>query len=64
MTSKKLNVIIGFMVAFIICFMVGSFAYDNIRTFQSDQAYEESLKDLDDKQQQNASGQTSQERKK
>ena len=64
MTNKKLNVIIGIMVAFIICFMVGSFTYDNIRTLQSDQAYEESLKDLSDKQQQNASGQTSQESRK
>jgi len=64
MTNKKFNVVIGIMVAFIICFMVGSFTYDNIRTYQSDQAYEESLKDLNDKQQENASGQTSQESKK
>ena len=61
MTKRKFNIMIVVMLVFIVCFMVGSFAYDNIIQQRSDAAYEESLKNLDSKEQENASGSTSQE---
>lgn len=44
------------MVVFIVLFLAGSFAYENYLFKKQDAEYNESLKDLDDKQQENASG--------
>ena len=49
------------MVAFIVLFLAGSFAYENYLFKKQDAEYTESLKDLDSKQQQNASGKTNEE---
>lgn len=61
MTKKKINVILTIMVAFIVLFLAGSFAYENYLFKKQDAEYTESLKDLDSKQQQNASGKTNEE---
>lgn len=61
MTKKKINVIITIMVVFIVLFMAGSFAYENYLIKKQDQQYEQSLKDLDDKKQENSTGKTNQE---
>jgi len=61
MTKRKFNIMIIVMLVFIVCFMVGSFAYDNIMQQRSDAAYEEELKNLENKEHENASGSTSQE---
>ena len=61
MTKKKINVILAIMVAFIVIFLAGSFAYENYLIQKLDQEYNESLKDLDNKQQDNSSGKTNEE---
>jgi flagellar basal body-associated protein FliL len=61
MTKKKINVIITIMVVFIVLFMAGSFAYENYLIKKQDQQYEQTLKDLDDKKQENSTGKTNQE---
>ena len=61
MTKKKINVILTIMVVFIVLFLAGSFAYENYLFKKQDAEYNESLKDLDNKQQENASGKTNEE---
>ena len=61
MTKKKINVILTIMVVFIVLFLAGSFAYENYLFNKQDAEYNESLKDLDGKQQENASGLTNNE---
>jgi len=61
MTKKKINVILTIMVVFIVLFLAGSFAYENYLFKKQDAEYNESLKDLDNKQQENASGKTNNE---
>lgn len=63
MTKKKINVIITIMIIFIVVFLAGSFAYENYIIRKQDQEYEESLKNLDQKQEENASGKTNEESK-
>ena len=61
MSKKTLNKIISILVIFIVLFLAGSFAYENYLFKKQDAEYTESLKDLDSKQQQNASGKTNEE---
>ena len=62
MTRKALNIIMGILVAFIVVFFAGSFAYDNFLMEQSDRQYEQSLEgDLDQASKDNQSGATNQE---
>ena len=61
MTKKKINVILTIMVVFIVLFLAGSFAYENYLFRKQDAEYNESLKDLDAKQQENSAGKTNQE---
>lgn len=63
MTKKKINVIITIMIIFIVVFLAGSFAYENYIIRKQDQEYEESLKNLDQKQEENSSGKTNEESK-
>ena len=63
MTKKKINVILTIMVVFIVLFLAGSFAYENYLFRKHDTEYTESLKDLDNKQKENASGKTNEESK-
>ena len=63
MTKKKINVLISIMIVFIMLFLAGSFAYENYLINKQDQKYEESLKDLDNTQQESSSGKTSEESK-
>lgn len=63
MTKKKINVIITIMIIFIVVFLAGSFAYESYIIRKQDQEYEESLKNLDQKQEENASGKTNEESK-
>ena len=63
MTKKKINVLITIMIVFIVLFLAGSFAYENYLINKQDQKYEESLKDLDNTQQESSSGKTSEESK-
>lgn len=46
MTKRKFNIFIGIMLAFIICFLVGTFAYDDYRIQQSDTQAEKELEDF------------------
>lgn len=62
MTKRKFNVFIGIMLAFIVCFLVGTFAYEDYRIQQSDSQYEESLDDLENSENQNAAGSTNQQK--
>ena len=65
MTRKTLNIIMGILVAFIVVFFAGSFAYDNYIMEKSDQNYEQSLEgDLDQTAKDNQSGATNQESRK
>lgn len=61
MTKKKINVILTIMVVFIVLFLAGSFAYENYLFRIQDAEYNESLKDLDNKQQENSTGKTNNE---
>ena len=63
MTKKKINVIITIMIVFIVLFLAGSFAYENYIIRKQDEKYEQSLDDLDQKQEENASGKTNEESK-
>ena len=63
MTKKKINVLISIMIVFIVLFLAGSFAYENYLINKQHQKYEESLKDLDNTQQESSSGKTSEESK-
>lgn len=63
MTKKKINVIITIMIIFIVVFLAGSFAYESYIIRKQDQEYEESLTNLDQKQEENASGKTNEESK-
>ena len=63
MTKKKIDVLITIMICFIVLFLAGSFAYENYLINKQDQKYEESLKDLDNKQQESSSGKTNEESK-
>ena len=63
MTKKKINVIISIMIVFIVLFLAGSFAYENYIIRKQDEQYEQSLDDLDQKQEENASGKTNEESK-
>ena len=51
------------MIIFIVVFLAGSFAYENYIIRKQDQEYEESLKNLDQKQEENSSGKTNEESK-
>lgn len=65
MTRKKINILIGIMVACIAIFYAGTFAYENYMKEKSDQQYSESLDDeISNKEQENQSGQTNAESKK
>ena len=61
MTKKKINVILTIMVVFIVLFLAGSFAYENYLFKKQDAEYNESLKDLDSKQEENSSGKVNEE---
>lgn len=63
MTKKKINVLISIMIVFIVLFLAGSFAYENYLINKQDQQYEESLKDLNNTEQESSSGKTSEESK-
>lgn len=64
MGRKSLNIIIGIVLAFIVVFFAGSFAYEKYIINKSDQNYEDNLdKDLDDTAKDNQSGATSGESK-
>ncbi len=63
MTKKKINIIITIMIVFIVIFLAGSFAYENYLIQKQDAEYEESLKDLDQKEEENSSGLTNEESK-
>ena len=63
MTKKKINVIISIMIVFIVLFLAGSFAYENYIIRKQDEKYEQSLDDLNQKQEENASGKTNEESK-
>lgn len=63
MTKKKINVIITIMIVFIVLFLAGSFAYENYIIRKQDEKYEQSLDDLSQKQEENASGKTNEESK-
>ena len=63
MTKKKINVIITIMIVFIVLFLAGSFAYENYIKRKQDEKYEQSLDDLSQKQEENASGKTNEESK-
>ncbi len=63
MTKKKINIIITIMIVFIVLFLAGSFAYENYIIRKQDEQYEQSLKDLDQKEQENSSGKTNEESK-
>ena len=64
MTRKALNIIMGILVAFIVIFFAGSFAYENYIIEKSDQEYEQNLEsDLDQASKDNQSGATNQESK-
>ena len=51
------------MVVFIVLFLAGSFAYENYLFQKQDAEYNESLKDLDDKQAANSAGKVNGESK-
>ena len=51
------------MIVFIVLFLAGSFAYENYIIRKQDEKYEQSLDDLDQKQEENASGKTNEESK-
>ena len=61
MTKKKINVILTIMVVFIVLFLAGSFAYENYLFKKQDAEYNETLKDLNDKQQSSSAGKTNEE---
>ena len=63
MTKKKINVTITIMIVFIVLFLAVSFAYENYIIRKQDEKYEQSLDDLDQKQEENASGKTNEESK-
>jgi len=64
MTGKAINVIVCIVLAFIVVFFAGSFAYEQYRIAQSDRDYENSLEsDLDETAKENQSGQTNEEAK-
>lgn len=64
MGRKTLNIIIGIVLAFIVVFFAGSFAYEKYIINKSDQNYENSLdKDLEDASKDNQSGATTEESK-
>lgn len=64
MGRKTLNIIIGIVLAFIVVFFAGSFAYEKYIINKSDQDYENSLdKDLEDASKDNQSGATTEESK-
>lgn len=63
MTKKKINIIISIMIVFIVLFLAGSFAYENYIIRKQDEKYEQSLDDLNQKQEENASGKTNEESK-
>ena len=54
MTNKKINVILMIMLAFIVLFLAGSFAYENYLFRVSDENY--STEDLDSKKEENGVG--------
>lgn len=62
MTRKTMNVIIGILVAFIVVFFAGSFAYENYIIERSDSQYEQNLEgELDNASKENQSGATNEE---
>lgn len=64
MGRKTLNIIIGIVLAFIVVFFAGSFAYEKYIINKSDQDYENSLdKDIEDASKDNQSGATTEESK-
>ena len=63
MTKKKINIIISIMIVFIVLFLAGSFAYETYIIRKQDEKYEQSLDDLNQKQEENASGKTNEESK-
>lgn len=64
MGRKSLNIIIGIVLAFIVVFFAGSFAYEKYLINKSDSEYDRNLdSDLDNAAQDNQSGATSGETK-
>jgi uncharacterized membrane protein YgaE (UPF0421/DUF939 family) len=62
MTRKTMNVIIGILVAFIVVFFAGSFAYENYIIERSDAQYDRNLEgELDQAAKDNQSGATNDE---
>ena len=62
MTRKTMNVIIGILVAFIVVFFAGTFAYENYIIERSDAQYEQNLEgELDSASKENQSGATKEE---
>ena len=56
-----INIILTIMVVFIVLFLAGSFAYENYLFKKQDAEYNETLKDLNDKQQASSAGKTNEE---
>lgn len=64
MGRKAINVIIGIVLAVVVVFFAGSFAYEQYLIDKSDSQYENSLEnDLDETSKDNQSGQTNEESK-
>lgn len=62
MNRKTINVIIGIVLAFIVVFFAGSFAYEQYLIKQSDNNYNQNLdNDLDNEYNENQSGSTNEE---
>lgn len=64
MSRKAINVIIGIVLAFIVVFFAGSFAYEQYRINKSDRDYDSSVEqETDELEKENQSGQTNEESK-
>lgn len=63
MNRKTLNVIIGFVFAFILVFFAGSFAYETYQIHKSDELYDQQKEELEDIAKENESGETNEEAK-
>ena len=62
MTRRTMNIIIGILVAFVVVFFAGTFAYENYIIEQSDAQYDRTLEgELDETAKENQSGATNDE---
>jgi len=63
MTNNKINIFIKIMFVFIVLFLAGSFAYEGYIIRKNDEAYNKSLENLDQVQEEHTSGKTNEESK-